>query len=187
MFNPITQESLSLPEFLALPETQPAREYINGKIHPKPTPQGKHSRLQTKLAALINQQGEPGRIAVAFCELRCQLGGRVLVPDISIFKWANIPMDEEQEPMNVIQTPPDWLIEILSPNQSAILLIDKINFALQHGTELAWLIAPEEKSILTFRGNEFQYHQGAEILPVLTELLPWPVTAQEIWQLLKLT
>ncbi|APB34253.1 Uncharacterized protein conserved in cyanobacteria [Gloeomargarita lithophora Alchichica-D10] len=187
MYSPLSQESLSLPEFLALPETQPDREYINGKIHPKPMPQGKHSRLQTKLAALINQQGESPHIAVAFCELRCQFGGRVLVPDISIFKWANIPKDEENEPLNTIQIPPDWLIEILFPNQSAILLIDQINFALRHGTELAWLISSQEKSILTFRGNEFAYHQGAENLPVLAELHPWHVSASDIWQLLKLT
>jgi Uma2 family endonuclease len=31
---------LSLAEFLELPETKPASEYINGRIYQKPMPQG---------------------------------------------------------------------------------------------------------------------------------------------------
>jgi len=44
---PVTLEAL-----LALPETKPASEFINGKITSKPMPKGKHSRLQTKLSNL---------------------------------------------------------------------------------------------------------------------------------------
>jgi Uma2 family endonuclease len=37
------------------------------------------------------------------------------------------------------------MIEILSPQQSSIRVIDNILFALNRGTELAWLIDPQEK------------------------------------------
>ena len=40
------QSDLSLDEFLKLPETKPASEFINGKIKQKPMPQGEHSRIQ---------------------------------------------------------------------------------------------------------------------------------------------
>ncbi len=36
---------LTLDEFLRFPETQPASEFIAGRIYQKPMPQGKHSRL----------------------------------------------------------------------------------------------------------------------------------------------
>ncbi|MHC5724952.1 MAG: Uma2 family endonuclease, partial [Nostoc sp.] len=36
---------LTLQEFLKLPETKPASEYINCQIIQKPMPQGKHSTL----------------------------------------------------------------------------------------------------------------------------------------------
>ncbi|MFP4133237.1 MAG: Uma2 family endonuclease, partial [Halothece sp.] len=42
-------------EFLRQPETNPPQEYIEGKIIPKPMPQGEHSAIQTELAATINQ------------------------------------------------------------------------------------------------------------------------------------
>jgi Uma2 family endonuclease len=37
---------IGLEEFLQLPETRPASEYIDGKIIQKPMPQGEHSTLQ---------------------------------------------------------------------------------------------------------------------------------------------
>jgi Uma2 family endonuclease len=37
---------ISLAEFLLLPETKPASEYIDGQIYQKDLPQGKHSTLQ---------------------------------------------------------------------------------------------------------------------------------------------
>jgi Uma2 family endonuclease len=45
---------LSLDKFLNLPETKPASEYIDGRIYQKPMPQGKHSRIQTRLSTNIN-------------------------------------------------------------------------------------------------------------------------------------
>jgi Uma2 family endonuclease len=41
----ILAKSLMLEEFLALAETKPASEYINGQIIQKPMPQGKHSAI----------------------------------------------------------------------------------------------------------------------------------------------
>lgn len=46
---------ISLAEFLDQLETKPAQEYSNGIIRQKPMPKGKHSLLQTLLAARLNQ------------------------------------------------------------------------------------------------------------------------------------
>ncbi len=67
---------LTLEEFLQLPETKPASEYIDGTIYQKPMPQGKHSRLQTCLSTNINQAGESQKLALALTELRCTLNGK---------------------------------------------------------------------------------------------------------------
>ena len=47
-------KTLTLGEFLQLPETKPAGEYIDGQIIQKPMPQGKHSVIQGELGAAIN-------------------------------------------------------------------------------------------------------------------------------------
>ena len=50
----VITQSLTLEEFLKLPETKPVSEYINGEIIIKPMPKGKHSRLQLKLCNSVN-------------------------------------------------------------------------------------------------------------------------------------
>ena len=79
-------KSLTLEEFLQLPGTKPASEYINGEIIQKPMPKGRHSRLQAKLCATINQVAEDNKIAYAFPELRCSFGEGFIIPDIPIFQ-----------------------------------------------------------------------------------------------------
>jgi Uma2 family endonuclease len=54
---------LTLEEFLALPETEPASEYIEGQIIQKPMPHGEHSAIQTELAPAINRVVKPQKIA----------------------------------------------------------------------------------------------------------------------------
>lgn len=174
----------SLEEFLALPETKPASEYCNGYINQKSMPQGKHSTLQARLVAAINQQGEPDQIVFAFPELRCTFAGRSIVPDISVFEWQHIPLDTNCEIINKIEIPPDWIIEILSPNQSSIAVIEKISFALKNGTKLGWLIAPNERTVLTFQGDRFNSHNGEDLLPILDVLKNWQISVNDLFNLL---
>jgi len=57
---------LTLAEFLKLPETKPASEYIDGKIIQKPMPQGEHSTIQGELFISINATVKPKKIAREF-------------------------------------------------------------------------------------------------------------------------
>lgn len=44
-------KNITLAEFLMLPETKPASEYIDGQIIQKPMPQGKHSIIQGEMVS----------------------------------------------------------------------------------------------------------------------------------------
>jgi Uma2 family endonuclease len=178
---------LSLAEFLELPETKPASEYIDGKIYQKPMPKGKHSRLQTRFSAEINLVTEPNRLACAFTELRCTFGGRSIVPDITVFAWQRIPLDADGEIENTFEIAPDWTIEILSPEQSPTRVINNILFCLNHGTELGWLIDPQERMIMTFKpGQQPEIKQEEENLPVLSLLGDWQLSVQQVFSYLSL-
>ncbi|MFM6068672.1 MAG: Uma2 family endonuclease, partial [Sphaerospermopsis kisseleviana] len=86
--------SLTLEQFLKLPETKPPSEYINGEIIQKPMPKTRHSRLQSKIINTVNQITEANKIAYAFPELRCTFAGRSIIPDIAIIRWENIAFDD---------------------------------------------------------------------------------------------
>ena len=142
---------LTLEYFLSLPETKPASEYIDGKIVQKPMPQGKHRLLRMQLFTFINSILMKAKIAIAFPELRCTFCGRSIVPDVVVLKNENIPKDDDGEVANVVTIAPDWVIEILSPDQSTTKVITNILHCLDHGTEVGWLIDPAEKMILVYQ------------------------------------
>jgi Uma2 family endonuclease len=162
---------LTLVEFLELPETKPASEYINGKIIQKPMPKGRHSRLQGKLCATINQVAEDPKIAYAFPELRCSFGSRSIIPDIAIFQWERIPFTPEGNVPDNFDLAPDWTIEILSPDQRPNKVLGNIIHCLEYGSHLGWFIDPDDLSILLLRPQQQpSLGQENQLLPVYPQL-----------------
>ena len=179
-------QPLTLQEFLQLPETKPASEYINGKIIQKPMPKGRHSRLQGKLCATINQVAEEPKIAYAFPELRCSFGGRSIVPDVAVFQWDRIPFTPTGEVPDNFDLPPDWTIEILSPDQRPNKVLGNILHCLEHGSHLGWFIDPDDLSILYFQPQQqpvlCQTDQALAIFPDLELTL----TVNQVFDWLKM-
>lgn len=180
--------NITLEQFLEYPETKPYSEYINEKIEQKPMPQGQHSTLQIRLGTKINEIGLPNKLAHSFTELRCTFAGVSIVPDISVFTWERIPKNEQGKIANRFQTYPDWAIEILSPEQSANKVIRKIMFCLEQGTQLGWLIDPEDESIMILKSNQFPIIKfNEENLIVLEDLQEnLQLSAQQIFSWLSL-
>ncbi|MEC4815455.1 MAG: Uma2 family endonuclease [Scytonema sp. PMC 1069.18] len=165
---------LTLDEFLKLPETKPASEYIDGQIIQKPMPQGKHSTIQTELSTNINAIVKPQHIARAFSELRCTFGGRSIVPDVSVFTLDRIPRDENGEIANVFQASPDWTIEILSPDQSQTKVVKNILHCLKYETQIGWLIDPDEQTVFVYLSQ-----QQVQVFDEPQQQLPVPLFAHD--------
>lgn len=168
-------KSLTLEQFLELPETKPASEYINGQVIQKIMPQGKHSVLQGELVTGINSVLKPNFIARAFPELRCTFGDRSIVPDIAVFEYDRIPSDENGEISNSFLIAPDWTIEILSPDQSQTKVTKNILHCLKYGTQMGWLIDPEDKSLFIYRPK-----QEIDVFDELEVTLPLPSFATNL-------
>ncbi|MGB3533733.1 MAG: Uma2 family endonuclease [Microcoleaceae cyanobacterium] len=166
---------ITIDAFLDLPETKPASEYIDGHIIQKPMPQGKHSRLQDKFVKVINAAVESEKIACAFPELRCTFEGASIVPDIAVFTWGRIPTDENGEIANVFPLAPDWIIEILSPDQRPTKVTKKILRCVKNGAEMGWLIDPEDRGVFVYQPG-----QEVEVLDEAEAILPMPKFMGEI-------
>ncbi|AIE75795.1 MULTISPECIES: Uma2 family endonuclease [unclassified Synechocystis] len=188
--------TLTLVDFLALPhiDDSPAWEYAHGTITQKPMPKTFHSRLQLKLASMIDLAGERNKTVLAFTELRCNLSERSIVPDIVVLDWERLPVNDSGELENqAISFAPDWLIEILSPQQSLAKVMKNILYCLDQGSELGWLINPEERSILVllpqqapqcYLSDDPEVNNAQEILPVLSGL-DLKLTTEQIFSWLK--
>ena len=176
-------KSLTIDEFLKLPETRPACELIDGVVIPKPSPQGKHSTIQLDLGSSINLTLKPQRIARAYSELRCNIGDRSLIPDISIFTWERIPRDRDGKVSNKLDIAPDWIVEILSPDQNQTKVIRNILYCLDHGTEIGWLIAPDEEIVFVyFRDRTITvFENRSDILPAPSFAKDFQITLRDLF------
>jgi Uma2 family endonuclease len=155
----------SLDQFSQLPniEESPAWEFFDGLVLQKNMPTFHHSRLQKRLVAAIDNADSPYE---AFPELRCILSQNSIVPDITVIHPSRIPT--HNEPINGA---PNWLIEILSPDQSTTKLIAKIQACLSEGNQLGWLIDSQAAVIMILLPNHtLHLLSGETILPVLDDI-----------------
>ena len=144
-------------------------------------PQGKHSLLQVTLCEIINQVVKFSKIAIALPELRCTFGGASIVPDIAVFWWERIPRDPDGQIANKILIHPDWTIEILSPRQSPNKVLANILHCIENGTELGWMLDPEEKNIFVI-SSDHRIHMFTvdQSVPVLSGI-DLPLTVSQIF------
>lgn len=174
----IAIQRVTVQEFLQFPniEESPAWELVEGIPCQKPMPTLYHSRLQKGLVAIIDNAKSSYE---AFPELRCILSKNSVVPDITVVHSSRIPI--KNEPLSMA---PDWVIEILSPDQSTTKVIAKIQSCLEEGTQLGWLIDCEEQVVMVFWCDRpLQLLRGDVILPVLPDIL-LPLTVEQIFNLL---
>ncbi len=180
----VRHQSLTLDAFLASPDIEeaPAWEYVDGTAYQKPMPKTRHSLLQKRLLKHIDRHSED---YTALPELRCTFGGRSIVPDIAVVEWAKIPVDEQGEPEDNFTQPPDWSIEILSPQQSTTRVIDNVLHCLNHGCQLGWVLDPDEYSIMTFLPNQAPQVCRGDRPPVVLPGVDFELTTQQIFAWLK--
>ncbi len=182
----ILHENLTLEQFLRLPETKPALEYLQGKVVQKVSPKTTHSVLQTRLVLRIAEHAIPQGLDLPYIELRCTFGGEAIVPDLCVFTKGRIPEDKHGQLVEDVFLPPDLAIEILSPGQPVRNLGAKLSRCVLHGVRLAWLIQPKPRRVFVVRpGQPIEtlenggILEGEDVLPgfslPLSELFGWLV------------
>ena len=161
----ITQQGLTLAEFLELPEEKPALEYVAGAVRQKVSPEILHGLLQTLLCTWINHFTLPSRVAVAVSELRTRFGGASHVPDVAVCAWGQIPRDARGRPRGRLDEPPLVAIEIASPGQSRRHLREDCEWYVANGVRLALLVYPDQEVILAYCPDAApRWLQGADVL-----------------------
>ncbi|MFB2838220.1 Uma2 family endonuclease [Floridanema evergladense] len=172
-------QQLTLQDFLKRPniEESPAWEFVEGQATQKLMPTAYHSILQKRLTAAIDLSNSPYE---AFPKLRCTLSNNSVVPDITVIHKSRIPVEN-----TAVEGAPDWMIEILSPDQSTTKLIAKIQICLNEGTKLGWLIDPTEQLILILLPDgRISLLKNSDRLPVLPEIM-LDLTAMQVFSWLR--
>jgi Uma2 family endonuclease len=164
-----TTTKLTLEQFLALPETEPASEYVCGEVIQKPMPTRLHGIIQGLIAMFVAQFLLKNPLGEAGPEIRCIFGPpeqrRTYVPDFVFITSGRIPEDDAS--LNgPFHGAPDLAVEILSPTDRPRRVLDKILFYLRHGVRLVWVVDPEDRTVTVYTpGNDGgQPLQGDDLL-----------------------
>jgi Uma2 family endonuclease len=164
--------SMTLEEFLKLPEDKPALEFADGMVTQKVSPKFHHSAAQSEMVEVFNQFSRPRKLARAFTELRTTFAGASRVPDVAVYLWERIPRDASGRLAQEVVLPPDIAVEVMSPEQSVRELTAKCRWYVANGVCIALLVDPERERVTVFRPNaEPRTLRGAERID-LDDVLP---------------
>lgn len=143
-----TTTKLTLEQFLALPETEPASELIDGEVVQKTMPTLYHTIIQRLLSFVFTVYLREHPIGEAGPELRCLFGSRqpnqARLPDFMFVSSDQLRGVAGDEPL---PDAPDLAVEILSPDDRMSRVMRKVRFYLANGVRLVWLIDPVRRTV----------------------------------------
>lgn len=142
----VQERRYTLAEFHAFAQRPENRErlfeLINGEIVEKVasfTP----SRIAARIARLIgNFSDDLGYVTGADGSYILSPGYEVM-PDAGYISKARLP----HEPAREVEGPPDLAVEVKSPTDSKRELRQKAELYLRFGTQMVWLVFPEEQRV----------------------------------------
>lgn len=126
-------------------------EIVRGSLYAHPRPAPKHGVAVTQLGYeltgpfRLGRNGPGGWIFIVEPELH--LGPHVVVPDIAGWRRERLTPFPETA---FVETPPDWLCEILSPSTAALDRTDKLAIYAEFGVSHCWYVDPIAKTLEVF-------------------------------------
>ena len=155
-----TEQLYTLEEFWALPdETTRGCELIDGRIVKKHDWDGEeqgitrdmatHMRVIRLIWRALDSAAEQSGVGAAYTEPTLRTagaGGRSRRPDIAAI-YGELPDDADA----LRALAPEMAVEVISPNNTAFDLFDKVEEYLAAGVQLVWLAIPTNRVIIAFR------------------------------------
>jgi Uma2 family endonuclease len=151
----------------------PEKEYelVDGQPQEKEMGGAKHGGIGTRLSAELWLHVKGRRLGGVYGpDTSFRIGANERLPDVSFIAAERIP--PSGEPEGAWPLAPDLAVEILSPNDLAEAVLDKISEYFAAGVRQVWLISPRHRTLTVYdspRSSHILTHED-ELLS--EELLP---------------
>lgn len=145
---------ISLAAFLALPETKPYLELMDGEVIEKAMPNRKHGTLVAFLIRVLGNYLEQSREARIETEVRHLEDDEewVFLPDVSVtLRSRTGPAIESEGPQEIL---PDLAIEVLSPDDRPGRLQRRIAHYMRSGVRILWVVDPIDEKVTVWEPGE---------------------------------
>lgn len=149
------RQRMTMDEFMALPDAE-RYELLEGILIER-KPMGVlssyvASHIQGELYVFCRERnaGEVFGADVTYACFGHEATGRR--PDVSFVARGRVPAD--QIPEDYFQIPADLAVEVVSPNDLAYTVEDKVGLYLRHGFGEVWVVYPNTRSVYIRRAGE---------------------------------
>jgi len=148
---------MTADEFLALGETQEDYELIDGVVFMSPSPFPDHNEIENQIGHQLARFAEGSGKVRIFPETDIRLtSGKVYRPDISAYL-----ADRLKGKVRHLTTPPDLVVQILSPGTKSLDLITKRDDYERFGVGEYWVLDPEDATLRVWRRSGVHLLQAA--------------------------
>lgn len=140
---------ITLDEFLTMPETEPPSELIDGELVPGVAPGWNPSDLvgylYSRLLDHLRLTGQ-GRVGTEVRHISWP-AGRSYLPNVHVTLKDRLPADPDAFRRGPIEVAPDFAIEVLSPDDRPMRILDRLDFYRAAGVRLVWVVDPETRTV----------------------------------------
>ena len=147
---------MTADELWRLPDNGMRRELIAGELHEMPPAGGEHgyvgNRAQIRLGLFLENHPEIGG-SFFLSDTGYRLSrdpDTVRQPDLSYVNEARLP---EARVRGYPELAPDFVVEVVSPNDTATDVQSKVDEWLAAGVVLVWVLYPSTRTAMTFRSD----------------------------------
>ncbi len=169
-----TRALVTADELLRMPDDGRRCELIEGELIEMAPAGLRHGEVTATIALLIGRhvrRNDLGSVFVADPGFFLQRDpDTVRAPDVAFI--AKKRLSPEGAPAGFSDTIPDLVVEVVSPNDRAGQVQEKIEQWIEHGVKLVWLVYPECRSITVYRSlsdvrvlHEADQLTGEPVLP----------------------
>ncbi len=164
---------ISVAEFEELGERGKGYELIDGRLREKGMG-AESSEVQCQLSFLLKlwvRSTMLGKVYESECMYRCfpNHPDRVRKPDVSYVRLDRLP--EGRSPRGILELVPDFAAEVLSPNDKAVDVFEKLADYRAAGISVVWVLNPDLRTVevRTADGSIQEFREGDELIgdPVL--------------------
>lgn len=161
---------MTADEYLALGETQERYELIDGVVVMSPSPTPPHNEIAWQIGHQLGTFAEQVRPVRVFPETDLRLtDGKVYRPDLSVYLAERLPKRPQR-----LDTPPDLVVEVLSPGSKPLDYITKRDDYDRFGVGEYWVVDPADGGVKCWRRQE---GAGGRMAEVIVEGETWACVA----------
>ena len=144
---------MTVEDLYVMPDDGRHYELVSGLLVSEPLPGGRHGRIMTRTAVLLDAHVREHRLGVVISGdtgfILHRAPDTVRGPDVAFVRQERYAALEDET--KAVPGPPDLAVEVLSPHNRPSEIHAKIADYLAAGTALVWIIDPDAETVTIYR------------------------------------